>query len=91
MSTWTSGALRLFDRSPHELAQLLQLRAIALFDVRATVGGGPSPLIAAMATAPFGHITVIGDDDTSVAAFLRPRPLAALPGIGPATAKTLNR
>ncbi|WP_326771243.1 hypothetical protein [Streptomyces sp. NBC_01445] len=37
-----TGALRLFDRSPHELAQLLQLRAIALFGVRATVGGGPS-------------------------------------------------
>ncbi|MFH8736790.1 MULTISPECIES: hypothetical protein [unclassified Streptomyces] len=88
-----TGALRLFDRSSHELAQLLQLRAIALFGVRATVGGGPSLLISAMAAAatPFGHITVIADDDASVAAFLRPRPLAALPGIGPATAKTLNR
>ncbi|MET7520703.1 hypothetical protein ABZS88_46900 [Streptomyces sp. NPDC005480] len=88
-----TGALRLFDRSPHELAQLLQLRAIAWYGVRATVGGGPSPLIAAMAAAAtrLGHITVIADDDASVAAFLRPRPLAALPGIGPTTAKTLNR
>ncbi|WP_405784460.1 hypothetical protein OG512_38955 [Streptomyces sp. NBC_01378] len=37
-----TGALRLFDRSPYEIAALLQLRAIALYGVRATVGGGRS-------------------------------------------------
>ncbi|MET8211938.1 hypothetical protein ABZT51_39215 [Streptomyces sp. NPDC005373] len=88
-----TGALRLFDRSPYEIAALLQLRSIALYGVRATVGGGRSPMIATMAAAAtrHGNITVIGPDDDAVAAFLRPQPLATLPGIGPATAKTLTR
>ncbi|WTZ89471.1 hypothetical protein OG512_00665 [Streptomyces sp. NBC_01378] len=87
-----SGALGHFGRSPHELGQILQLRALALYGVHAVVGGGRSPLIAAMAAAtPPGRITVIAPDDDAVDAFLKPRPIAALPGIGPATAKTLSR
>jgi DNA polymerase-4 len=45
----------------------------------------------AAAVAPPGRITVIAPDDDAVDAFLRPRPIAALPGIGPATARTLSR
>lgn len=62
-----------------------------------TVGGGRSPLIAAMAAvaavaaASRRRVTIIAPDDASVAAFLRPQPLTALPGIGSATAKTLSR
>ncbi|MFF1400442.1 hypothetical protein ACFVZD_42640 [Streptomyces sp. NPDC058287] len=88
-----TGALRHFGRTTYELAQILQLRALALYGVHTVMGGGRSPLIAAMAaaTTPLGRITVIDSDDYAVAAFLRPRLVAALPGIGAATAKTLSR
>ncbi|RFC78545.1 hypothetical protein [Streptomyces sp. AcE210] len=88
-----TGALCHFGRSPHELGQIVQLRALALYGVHVVVGGGRSPLIAAMAAAatPPGRITVIAPGDDAVGAFLRPRPVAALPGIGPATARTLSR
>ncbi|MET8816521.1 hypothetical protein ABZW47_31550 [Streptomyces sp. NPDC004549] len=88
-----TGALRLFKRSAHHVAAILQLRAIALHGVPTAIGGGRSPMIAAMAAAitPLGCITVIDSADQAVARFLNPRPVAALPGIGPATAKTLAR
>ncbi|MFD0034931.1 hypothetical protein ACFVJK_43330 [Streptomyces sp. NPDC127172] len=88
-----TGALCHFGRSPHELGQILQLRALTLYGVHVVVGGGRSPLIAAMAAAatPPGRITIIAPGDDAVGAFLRPRPVAALPGIGPATARTLSR
>ncbi|MEU8482331.1 hypothetical protein [Streptomyces sp. NPDC048641] len=88
-----SGALRLFGRSPHGIAAILQIRAIALYGVRATIGGGRSPMLAAVAAAAtaYGHITVVAPDDQSVASFMRPRSVSALPGIGPAIAKSLAR
>ncbi|MFF0386911.1 hypothetical protein [Streptomyces sp. NPDC004286] len=88
-----TGALRHFDRTPRELAVLLQLRVIALHGVHTTIGGGRSPMLATMALAatPQGKVTVIDPDDTAVTAFLHPRPLTALPGIGTATARTLGR
>ncbi|MFD8692714.1 helix-hairpin-helix domain-containing protein [Streptomyces sp. NPDC059651] len=60
---------------------------------RASAGAGPNRMIAAMAAAvtPPGTATVIGNSLYETAAFLRPQPAAALPGIGPATAKTLAR
>ncbi|MFD4539478.1 hypothetical protein [Streptomyces bauhiniae] len=72
---------------------LLQLRVIALHGVHTTIGGGRSPMLATVALAPTpqGNVTVIDPDDTAVTAFLRPRPLTALPGIGTATARTLGR
>ncbi|MGW6357816.1 DNA polymerase Y family protein [Streptomyces sp. NPDC055092] len=45
----------------------------------------------AAAVTPPGRITVIAPGDDAVGVFLRPRPVAALPGIGPATARTLSR
>ncbi|MGP3777143.1 DNA polymerase Y family protein (plasmid) [Streptomyces sp. SDT5-1] len=88
-----SGALRHFDRTPYELASILQLRAIALYGAPCAVGGGRSPMIAAMAAAltPHGRITVVAPDDAAVERFLRPQPLTALPGIGSRTAQVLNR
>ncbi|WP_223279923.1 DNA polymerase thumb domain-containing protein [Streptomyces sp. SDr-06] len=87
-----TGALRYLDRTPYEAAQVLALRALALHGVPTTIGAGNSVMIAAMAaaaTAP-GRITVIDPDPDSVEAFLRPQPTALLPGVGPATARTLK-
>ncbi|MEU4077645.1 DNA polymerase Y family protein [Streptomyces venezuelae] len=86
-------ALRFFDRTPHELAQLIRLRTLALLGLNVTIGGGRSRLIAAMAadTTTPGTLTCIDPADTATRAFLRPRPVAALYGAGPATAATLAR
>lgn len=87
------AALPLFGRTARERGQLLQLRAIAWYGVRtAAVGGGRSPLPAAMAAATsHGQVIVIAPDDAAVAAFLNPQPCDALRGIGPATAQTPGR
>ncbi|MGW4784970.1 DNA polymerase Y family protein [Streptomyces sp. NPDC004230] len=88
-----TGALRYFDRSPRDLAQLIALRAAALYGTRTTIGGGNSILLATMAadTTPPGRITIINPTPQAIAAFLNPRPVHALPGIGPATANLLTR
>lgn len=87
-----TGALRFWaPRGPYEIASVLRLRALAHAGISSTAGIGPSPMIAAMAAAatPHGQITVVGPDPVTVTAFLRPRHIATLPGVGPATAKTL--
>ncbi|MFE5842028.1 hypothetical protein ACFQ7N_10315 [Streptomyces niveus] len=88
-----SGAYRYFDRDPRSLAQLVQLRCLALYGVRSTAAVAGNRMLAAMActATPPGNITVLPDHPYDIAAFLRPRPVAALPGIGPATARTLAR
>ncbi|MFD8570094.1 hypothetical protein [Streptomyces sp. NPDC059639] len=88
-----TGAQAFFDRALSEIAAMLQLRAIALHGVHVTIGGGRSPMLAAMAAAaaPLGRTLVIAADDDAVTRFLRPRPLTDLPGIGPSTAKVLAR
>ncbi|MFF1566874.1 hypothetical protein ACFVY1_25670 [Streptomyces sp. NPDC058293] len=88
-----TGTLAYFRRPPTEVAQILQLRAAALHGVHASVGIGPNVMLAAMAvgrTAP-GHVTLVESTAPAIAAFLRPQPVAALPGIGPATTKSLAR
>ncbi|MFI6056342.1 DNA polymerase thumb domain-containing protein [Streptomyces violascens] len=88
-----TGALRYLERTPYEAGQVLALRALALHGVTTTIGVGNSVMVAAMAaavTAP-GRITVIDPDPAAVDAFLRPQPVALLPGVGPATARTLKR
>ncbi|MER7666810.1 hypothetical protein [Streptomyces sp. NPDC096193] len=88
-----TGALRFFHTDARGLAQLVRLRCLALYGVRTTAATGPNRMIVSMAAATTtpGGITVIGHTPYDVAAFLRPQPLAALPGIGPATAKRLTR
>ncbi|MFD7620202.1 hypothetical protein [Streptomyces sp. NPDC059802] len=87
------SAVRFFGRTPHELAHLVRLRALALLGLNLTIGGGRSRMIAAMAAdaTALGALTCIDASDIATGAFLRPRPIAALYGAGPATAQTLIR
>nr|WP_322973357.1 hypothetical protein [Actinacidiphila soli] len=72
---------------------MLRLRALGLFGVQTTVGSAGNRMLAAMAAAssPPGQITEVDHDQAAVASFLRPRPIALLYGVGPATAATLAR
>ena len=83
------GALRYFDRDAPGLARLIRLRALALYGTDCTVGVAVNPLLARMAAqaGPSGTVRVVRPEET--AAFLARRPVAALHGIGPATARTL--
>ncbi|GAA0424631.1 DNA polymerase Y family protein [Streptomyces luteireticuli] len=88
-----TGAARYWAHDTHGLAVLAKARLLAHHGIQATLGAGPNRMIAAMAAdaAEPGGIAVIGPGPDAVRAFLRPRPAAALHGIGPATAKTLTR
>lgn len=89
-----TGALPYWDLDPRGLAVLVQLRLAAHFGLASTcVGVAGNRLVAAMAaavTAP-GRATVIGTSPEEAARFLRPQPVAALPGVGPTTARRLRR
>ncbi|MER6997305.1 hypothetical protein [Streptomyces sp. NPDC000410] len=81
------GALRYFGRDAAGIAALVRVRALALYGVDCVIGAGPNPLLARMAAREAGPGTtlVVGD----AAEFLAGRPVAALHGVGPATARTL--
>ncbi|MFD9572669.1 hypothetical protein ACFWBI_22840 [Streptomyces sp. NPDC059982] len=85
-----TGALRYWQRSPDGIAALLQLRTMALHGVQSTCAVAPNRMLATMAAAvtPPGATTVI--EQTDVERWLRPRPAAALYGVGPATARKLR-
>ncbi|WP_406278593.1 hypothetical protein OHT93_37510 [Streptomyces sp. NBC_00191] len=71
----------------------MRLRALALHGISTTIGSASNCMLAAMAadaTAP-GGITHLDHTPDAIAAFLRPRPVAALFGVGPATASLLVR
>ncbi|MER6911394.1 hypothetical protein ABT354_06965 [Streptomyces sp. NPDC000594] len=88
-----TGALRYFGHDPQGVAQLIRMRSLALYGVDTTIGSAGNRLLAAMAadaTAP-GGVTHVPADPEAVAAFLRPRPVAALQGVGPALARVLVR
>ncbi|MFH8797411.1 DNA polymerase thumb domain-containing protein [Streptomyces sp. NPDC017941] len=83
------GAERYFGRGAADLASVIRVRALALHGVDCAIGAGPSPMLARMAlreARPGGVYEVTGD---AVPRFLADRPVAALPGVGPATARTL--
>ncbi|MFC5155332.1 DNA polymerase Y family protein, partial [Streptomyces amakusaensis] len=86
-----TGAGRYWNRDTAGLAAILQLRAAALHGVSTTCGAGPNRMIASMAAAvtPPGTLTVV--EPHTVTAWLRPRPTAALHGVGPKTARALTR
>lgn len=88
-----TGALKHFGRDARGIGDVLRIRTLALYGVQTTLGAGPNRLLAAMAAAaaPPGGITVVGHQAHDISAFLRPRPAAALYGVGPKTAKTLTR
>jgi DNA polymerase IV len=86
-----SGALRYFRRDAAGLAALVRLRAAAAYGVRCTVGTGPNPLLARIAaqSGPPGAVRCAPVGPEAIAAYLDPLPVAALPGAGPATVRTL--
>ncbi|MFI1093833.1 DNA polymerase thumb domain-containing protein [Streptomyces sp. NPDC020917] len=89
-----TGALRFWGLDLRGIAYLVQVRLVALFGLdRACVGAGTNRQLAAMAASvtPPGRVTVVGASREAVASFLRPLPVAALPGVGPATVESLRR
>ncbi|WP_020139379.1 DNA polymerase Y family protein [Streptomyces sp. 351MFTsu5.1] len=83
------GAERYFKRDAVELASVIRVRALALHGVDCSIGAGPGPMLARMALkdARPGLTRVVPED--AVADFLADRPVAALPGVGTATARVL--
>ncbi|MFE7459510.1 DNA polymerase Y family protein [Streptomyces sp. NPDC012600] len=86
-----SGSTRYFGRDAAGLAALIRMRAAALHGLDLTVGIGPNPLLARLAAhrGEPGAIRTVPDDPEAVTRFLAGLPAAALPGVGPATARTL--
>ncbi|MEV1066656.1 hypothetical protein [Streptomyces sp. NPDC050263] len=84
------GAERYFGRSAVELASVIRVRALALHGVDCVIGAGPGPLSARMAlrAARPGVTCAVPADE--VREFLAGQPVAALPGVGTATARTLG-
>ncbi|MER6038000.1 MULTISPECIES: hypothetical protein [unclassified Streptomyces] len=85
------GAERYFGRGAVELASVIRVRALALHGVDCVIGAGPGPMLARMALrdARPGVTRAVPDEPDAIAEFLAGRPVAALPGVGPATARTL--
>ncbi|WP_234381468.1 DNA polymerase Y family protein [Streptomyces sp. NRRL S-1521] len=85
------GARRYFGRSPVDLAALIRVRALALYGVECAIGAGPGPMLARMAArdAAPGVTRAVPEGPDGVRDFLADRPVAELPGIGRATARTL--
>lgn len=85
------GAMRYFGRDAVELASVIRVRALALYGVDCVIGAGPGPMLARMAVrdAAPGVTRVVGSGPDAVAEFLGPKPVAELPGVGRATARTL--
>ncbi|MGW4995421.1 DNA polymerase Y family protein [Streptomyces mirabilis] len=87
-----TGSLRFWRRDARGITELIQLRTLALYGVRSGAGAAPNRLLAAMAAAltPPGARTVIEDSPEAITAFLRPRPVRELLGVGARTAATLT-
>ncbi|MFR0367516.1 DNA polymerase Y family protein [Streptomyces sp. MCC20] len=87
-----TGAIPYWKRDARGLTELVQLRALAYFGLRSSAGCGPNRMLAAMACAltPPGQRTVVVDSPEAISAFLRPRPVHELPGVGARTAATLG-
>ncbi|WP_371672498.1 hypothetical protein OG985_35585 [Streptomyces sp. NBC_00289] len=85
------GAERYFGRGAAELASVIRVRALALHGVDCLLGAGPGPLLARMALrdARPGVTGVVPQEPDRVVEFLAGRPVAALPGIGAESARTL--
>ncbi|WP_328974141.1 DNA polymerase Y family protein [Streptomyces canus] len=87
-----TGAMRWWQRDARGITELVQLRALAHFGVRSAAGVAGTPMLATMACAltPLGRRTVIDDSPEAIAAFVRPRPVRELPGVGGKTSTLLG-
>ncbi|GAB2885869.1 hypothetical protein GCM10027074_62980 [Streptomyces deserti] len=86
------GAERYFGRDAVELASLIRVRSLALYGVDCAIGAGPGPMLARMALSDAvpGVTRAVPDEPDAIAAFLADKPVAALPGVGASTARTLG-
>ncbi|ANW19335.1 hypothetical protein I3J09_14605 [Streptomyces clavuligerus] len=86
-----TGGPRAFDGDPGALARLIRTRALTFHGVVTSIGCAENRTLAAMAAdaAGPGRTVLIPRHPEAVAGFLRPRPVTALPGVGPATARLL--
>ncbi|WP_327269967.1 ImpB/MucB/SamB family protein [Streptomyces sp. NBC_01218] len=86
-----TSALRYFGVDAYDLVHLVMIRLLALYGIECGAGLAGNRMLAAMAADASGpgRITEVPGDRPE--AWLRPRPVAALPGIGRATATTLGR
>ncbi|AZP16707.1 hypothetical protein EJC51_11605 [Streptomyces aquilus] len=83
------GAERYFGRDAVELASVIRVRALALHGVDCLIGAGPGPMLARMALRDARPGVTRAVTEEEVADFLAEKPVAALPGVGTATARTL--
>ncbi|MFE3852161.1 hypothetical protein ACFXPN_13570 [Streptomyces griseorubiginosus] len=83
------GAERYFKRDAVELASVIRVRALALHGVDCAIGAGPGPMLARMALKDARPGLTRTVPEGAVADFLAGRPVAALPGVGTATARVL--
>ncbi|MBT2369157.1 hypothetical protein J7E88_28535 [Streptomyces sp. ISL-10] len=87
-----SGSVQFFDHDPAGLARMIRARALALYGLQVAIGVGPNWTVAAMASREPGQdgVRAVGSSPEAVAAFLRPRPVGELDGIGRAQERTLT-
>ncbi|WP_329470133.1 hypothetical protein OIE75_08020 [Streptomyces sp. NBC_01723] len=83
------GAERYFGRDAVELAAVIRVRALALYGVDCLIGAGPGPMPARMALRDARPGLTRAVPEGGVREFLAGKPVAALPGVGTATARTL--
>ncbi|WP_053849624.1 DNA polymerase [Streptomyces sp. NRRL B-24085] len=83
------GAERYFKRDAVELASVIRVRALALHGVDCAIGAGPGPMLARMALKDARPGVTRSVPEGGASDFLAGRPVAALPGVGAATARTL--
>ncbi|MFF2944891.1 hypothetical protein ACFVSQ_34110 [Streptomyces niveus] len=86
------GAERYFGQDAAQIAAVLRVRALAHAGAGCAIGAAGTPMLARMAAreAAPGTTLTVPDEPRAVAEFLGPLPVAALPGIGAATARTLR-
>ncbi|MFD6335705.1 hypothetical protein ACFWGI_39810 [Streptomyces niveus] len=86
------GAERYFGQDAAQIAAVLRVRALAHAGAGCAIGAAGTPMLARMAAreAAPGTTLTVRDEPRAVAEFLGPLPVAALPGIGAATARTLR-
>ncbi|RZU11702.1 DNA polymerase thumb domain-containing protein [Streptomyces sp. BK239] len=83
------GAERYFGRGAVELASVIRVRALALHGVDCVIGAGPGPMLARVAQRAARPGVTCAVSAGEARDFLAGKPVAALPGVGAATARTL--